>query len=476
MADLVYIPPGVTVDENAQPVPNISGNVAIPPSLVALVGPSIGYQTYTEPILLSATTPVTLTQTGIDTTNMTVTSLAGAARTASVDYTVAQTGSPAEESVTTIARIGGGAISDGETVYVTYRYTNSGYYLPFLSRDWDQIQSRFGAAIVSATGAVGSPLSLAAKIVMEQGVRELILLPTKGSTPTSVTAAQINTAYAALESRDDVGLVVPVGVGIVGSDVAPGDTTSLIQNLKTHVESMSAEGKYRMGVVGLDAGATRTHSTLAQATSSKRIVLGDPNILNWYNGYTNTTMELGGVYLGAALAGMMASRPPQDPLTKKIVRSFPSIPNRIFAAMTKTAKDDMSNSGVTVVEQSADGRLSVRHGVTTDRSSVLTREISIVRAKDTLIRLIYQALDQAGIVGSALTAETPIRVRSIVDGALTQAQNAGIFVGYSNLAVRVSDGDATSIQVKFAYRPAYPVNYITVSFSINTVTGNQSEV
>ena len=73
MADLVYIPPGVTVDENAQPVPNISGNVAIPPSLVALVGPSIGYQTYTEPILLSATTPVTLTQTGIDTTNMTVT-------------------------------------------------------------------------------------------------------------------------------------------------------------------------------------------------------------------------------------------------------------------------------------------------------------------------------------------------------------------------------------------------------------------
>lgn len=476
MAELVYIPPGVTVDENAQPVPNINGIVAIPPSLVALVGPSIGYQTYTEPVRLVATTPVTLSQRGVDLTSVVVTSLAGANRVVTTDYTTAQSGSPAEESVSTIARVNGGAIADGDTVYVSYRYTNSGYYLPFLSSDWDQIQTRFGAAINSSTGAVGSPLSLAAKVVMEQGVRELILLPTKGSTPTSVTAAQINTAYTALEARDDVGIVVPLGVGIVGSDVSPGDTTGLVQNLKTHADSMAAQGKYRIGVVGLDAGATRTHSTLAQSMSSSRLVMTYPNILNWYNGYTNTTMELGGVYLGAAIAGMLASRNPQEPLTKKTVRSFPSIPARIFSTMTKTAKDDMSNAGVCVVEQAADGRLVVRHGVTTDRSNVLTREVSIVRAKDTLIRLIYQAIDQAGIVGSPLTAETPVRVQSIVDGALTQAQNAGIVVAYSNLSVRISDSDATSLQVKFAYRPAYPVNYINVSFSINTVTGNQSEV
>lgn len=476
MADLVYIPPGVTVDENAQPVPNVNGIVAIPPSLVALVGPSIGYQTYTEPVKLNATTPVTLTQKGVDLTSVVVTSLGGTARTVTTDYVTAQSGSPAEESVSTIARVNGGAISDGDTVYVSYHYTNSDFYLPFLSSDWDQIQTRFGAAINSSTGAVGSPLSLAAKIVMEQGVRELILLPTKGSTITSVTAAQINTAYTYLEARDDVGIVVPIGVGITGSDVSPGDTTSLVQNLKTHTDSMAAQGKYRVGVVGLESTATRTHSTLAQSMSAKRLLIAYPNILNWYNGYTNTTIELGGIYLGAALAGMMAARAPQEPLTKKIVRSFPSIPARIFSTMTKTAKDDMSNSGVCVVEQGADGRLTVRHGVTTDRTNVLTREVSIVRAKDTLVRLLYQALDQAGVVGSPLGAETPVRVQSICDGALAQAKNAGLIVDYSNLSVRISDTDATSLQVKFAYRPAYPVNYITVSFSINTVTGNQSEV
>lgn len=476
MADLVYIPPGVTVDENAQPVPNISGTVAIPPALVALVGPSIGYQTYTEPVQLNSTTPVTLTQKGIDTTSIVVTSLTGATRTVSTDYTVAQTGSPAEESVTTVARVNGGAIASGDTVYVSYRYTNSAFYLPFLADDWDQIQSRFGAAINSSTGAVSSPLSLAAKVVMEQGVRQLILLPTKGSTPTSVTAAQLSTAYTQLEAREDVGIVVPLGVGITGSDVSPGDTTNLVQNLKTHVESMSTDGKYRTGIVGLDSEATRTHSTLAQAISSKRVNLVYPNIVEWYNGYTNTMVELGGVYLAAAVAGLAASRQAQEPLTRKIVRSFPSIPGRVLATMTKAAKDDLSKSGVMVVEQTAAGALVVRHGVTTDRTSLLTREYSIVRSKDTIVRLLYQALDQAGIIGSPMTSETPVRIRSLVDGALTQAQNAGLFEAYSNLNVRVSTTDLTTIEVKFAYRPAYPVNNIQVAFSINTVTGNQAEV
>ena len=475
MPDLVYTPPGVSVDENASPVPNINGIVAIPPSLVALVGPSIGYQTFTEPEQLVGTATVALSKKGVDLTSVVVTTLAGNTMTLTTDYVLAQSGTPAEESVTTIARTGGGSIADGSTVYVTYRYTNSDFYLPFKASDWDQIQSRYGSAFNTTTGAVSSPLSLAAKIVMEQGVRELVLVPTKGSTPTSVTAAQIATAYIALESRDDIGLVVPLGVGIAGSDVSPGDSTAIVQNLKTHCEGQSNLGRYRLGVVGLDSGNTRNFATLAQTIASKRVVLVTPSILNWYNGFTNTTTELGGCYLAAAIAGIVASRNPQEPLTRKLVRSFTSIPARVYAAMTSSFKNDLSNSGVTVVEQSGDGRLVVRHGLTTDRTSLLTREISIIRAKDTLIRLIYQSLDQSGIIGSPLTNETPIRVQSIVDGALVQALNAGIFVGYSNLAVRVSDTDQTAIQVKFAYRPAYPVNYITVSFSINTVTGDQAE-
>lgn len=475
MADLVYTPPGVSISETASPVPNVSGIVAIPPARICIIGPSIGFQTDTTPIVLSSTTPVTLPNRGIIANSVVVSTLTGVTTTITTDYLVAQSGSPVEEALTTISRVNGGQITDGQTVYVTYNFTNSDYYLPFLSSDWDQIQTRFGAAINGTTGVIGSPLSLAAKVVLEQGTREVVLVPTKGSTASSVTAAQINAAYANIEARDDIGVVVPLGIGITGTDVSPGDTTNVVQNLKTHVETQAAQGHYRIGIVGLDTGGLRTAGTLATSIASSRVIYAFPNIVSFYNGYTNTTIDIGGCYLAAAYAGMLGANTPQEPLTKKRVRSFSAIPARVLTTMTVASKNDMSNSGVAVTEQTGDGALVVRHGVTTDRSSVLTREVNIIRAKDTMIRLVFQALTQAGIIGTPLTNETPVRIQSIVDGALTQAKNAGIFNDYSNLAVSIDPDDSTAVRVKFAYKPAYPLNYVAVSFSINTVTGNQAQ-
>lgn len=475
MAELVYTPPGVYVDENAQPVPNIASVVALPPSRVALVGPSIGYQTYTESVQLTGVTPVTLTQRGIDDATVVVTGLDGTTHGSGSDYDVAQTGTPAEEAVTTVTRGAGGVITSGAIVYVTYQYTNSSFYEPYLSTDWDEIQSRYGTAVTSA-GAIGSPLSLAAKIVMENGAREIILVPTKGSTASSVTSAQIDTAYATIEGRDDIGIVVPLPIGITGTDVTPGDSADVGLGLKAHVEQATANGNYRVGMFGFDTVAARSHDAVASATASKRVGLAYPNVMEWYNGFTNSVMELGGCYLAAAYAGMMASRSAQIPLTRKSVRSFSAIPSRVRSAMTSAFKNTLADAGVAICEQQSDGRLIVRHGVSTDPTNVLTREISITRAKDTKIRLINQAIERSGIIGSAMDAESPVRLRSIVEGALSQAVQSSIIVGYSNLAVRVAAGDQTALEVKYAYQPAYPLNKVMISFAINTVTGNIQEI
>lgn len=476
MADnLVYQPPGVYIAEDALPVPNLGTQVALPPSRVCLVGPSVGYQPFTEAVQLIATTAVTLSNAGISSSSIVVKTLAGITLTLAVDYTIAQTGTPAEEAGTTITRVGGGAIADGQTVYVTYNYTNSAYYLPYVSSDFDEIQSRYGSALNTTTGAVTSPLTLAAKLVMEQGTREMILLPTKGSTVNLVSTAQLTAAYAQLEARDDVGIVVPLPVGIIGTDLSVGDTTNAATDLKTHVEAASNGGNYRIGIYGLDKGATRSHDTIATAVASKRVMVVYPNILNWFNGYININSELDGYYLAAAYAGMFNSRQAQEPLTRKGVRSFSSIPSRIFSAMTSSFKNNLSDKGVAVAEQTADGRMVVRHGVTTDRTSVLTREASIIRAKDTLLRLIFVSLDRSGVIGSPLDNETPVRVRGLVDGALQQALAAGLMVSYSNLKVRQSASSLTTLEVKFSYQPAFPLNFVTVSFSINTTTGNTAE-
>ena len=473
--DLVYQPPGVYIAEDALPVPNLGTQVALPPSRVCLVGPSVGYQTFTEAVVLTGIIPVTLSQLGVDTASIVVKTLTGTTATIAVDYSVSQTGSPVEEAVTTVTRIGGGLITDGQTVYVTYNYTNSAYYVPYVSSDFDEIQSRYGTALNTTTGNVASPLSLAAKLVMEQGTREMILVPTKGSSVVLVTTTQLKAAYALLDSRDDVGMVVPLTVGITGTDISVGDTTNAATDLKTHVEASSDNGLYRIGIYGLDKAAVRSHDALATAVASKRVMLAFPNVLTWFNGYKGTTMELDGYFLAAAYAGMFGSRQAQEPLTRKGVRSFTSIPARVLTTMTVSYKNNLSDKGVSVSELTSDGRLVVRHGVTTDRTSVLTREASIIRAKDTLLRLIFLSLDRSGIIGSPLDTETPVRVRGLVDGALSQGVAAGLVVSYSNLKVRQSASSLTTLEVKFSYQPAFPLNFVTVSFSINTTTGNTSE-
>ena len=468
MTDLVYTPPGIYVDENASPVPNIGQIVALPPSRVALVGPSLGYQQRTETIVAVAGA-VTLAETGIDTDSIVVRSLDGVVYTLTTDYTIDQAGSVPEEATTTFTRASG-SIPLSSVVYVFYQYTNSAYYEPYYTTDWDEIQSRYGAAVDSA-GAITSPLSLAAKIVMENGARELVLVPTKGSTPTVVSAAQLATALAKLNSRSDVGLVVSLPVGITGTDGSPGDTLTVCTDLRLHVRNAAAEGKRRIGIIGLEKTADRSHAVVSAAIAEKRILLAFPNAMNWYNGYTNLVIEIGGYYLAAAYAGRLASQAAQVPLTKKSIGSFGSIPARIFGAMTNAFKNNLSSNGVAVTEQGADGRLSVRHGLATDVTSVLTREVSITRAKDTLLNLIERGLDASGIIGEPLVPESPVQVRSIIDGVLQQAVGIRLIVRYSNLSVRPSTADPTILEAKFAYDPAYPLNKINVTFAINQVTG-----
>lgn len=473
MPELVYTPPGVYVDENASPVPNIGTVVAIPPSRVAIVGPSIGYRTRTETIVAGAT-PVTLSETGVDTDTVTVTSLDGVVYAVTTDYTLNETGDVAEDAITTFSRAGGGAISVDSVVYVSYRYTDSEFYLPYYTTDWDEIQSRYGAAL-DAAGAISSPLSLAAKIVMEQGAREIILVPTKGSTPSVVNAAQLSAALATLSAREDVGIVVPLPVGITGTDGAPGETTTVCTDLRLHVENCSSDGNFRIGVIGLEKSAVRQHDSLATQISSRRVMLAFPNVMNWYNGYTNLVAEISGYYLAAAYAGRLAALPAQMPLTKKSLASFGSIPARVFNSMTQAFKNNLSGSGVAVTEQQADGRLTVRHGVSTDMTNILTREVSVTRAKDTLLRMVDQGLDRSGAVGEPLTLNSPVEIRGIMEGVLTQAVAVGLIIAFSNLAVRPSAADPTILEVKFAYDPAYPLNKINVSFSINTQTGSIQE-
>lgn len=465
-----YRPPGTYVEETSTPV---STPVGTQPTLVALVGPSLGYRVYAETLVLPSTTPVLVTKLGGITASVVVTSLDGATTyDLTDDYLVAPgAGDDGDigdtlDNTMTIARVSNGAITEGASVRVTYHYVDAAYYEAVRVADFEVVKDLYGEPFSPATGAITSPLSMAAKVAFENGARELILLATEGTS--SVTAADLAAAYPKILNLHSVGVVVPVTAGITSD----GDLGTAATDLVNHCVNASADGFYRIGVIGIDTGyTTGTPQAVAESANSSRVMVAWPNKLLYYNAFTGTTVEVGGQYLAAAYAGKLVSRAVQHGLTRKGITSFAGISATALATMTKANKDTWSDGGVAVTELTRNNTLIVRHGTSTDTTSTVTREVSVTRAKDQMIRLIQDSIDSAQVIGSPLTNISVSQIKAIVGGVLENCKDSEIIVDYSDLVGRIRPGDPQVIEVKFMYRPAWPLNYILVSFSIDTTTG-----
>lgn len=465
-----YLPPGVYVEEEQTPLVSITGAA---PAVVGIVGPAIGYRQHTEAITASAT-PVTLAKTGVDlTTGFEVRGEDGTVYAETTDYTLATQSVGATgtaDDTATLTRVADGGITEGATVYLTYRYTDLDYAQPFSAFDFDTVKEVYGEPINIATGAVISPVSLAAKVAFENGAAQVVIVATP--TPTAVTREELQAGLSRLAAVPDVTLVVPLPVGLTGTEVAPGDLIDVATDLESSVVTSSETDKqYRIGLLGYEATATVDPLTAAAAISSRRVGIVTPNQLLFYNGFANQILTVAGYYLAAGIAGRFAGQEVQEPVTRRQIRGFSGLPPAVLAEQTVARKNALSAGGVMVVEYDRNQRLRVRHGVSTDPTSVLTREISITRARDAMMQSLSDSIDAAGLIGSTVDEETPVRVKGVISGVLESLVDAGTIVNYHSLGVRQQSVDPTVIEVKFQYQPAYPLNYITVAFSVSSLTG-----
>lgn len=467
-----YQPPGVYVSEESTPLVSIAG---IQPTVVGIVGPGIGFRQATEVLALSSTTPRALVQTGIDQASIVVTGIDGVVHAPDQYALVVAPGADGsltatEDNTTTIARAASSTIANGATIYVTYRYTDLTYRAPGRFNDFDDVKAAYGEPLDLTSGTILSPLSLAAKIAFENGATTLVLVDCGGS-PTAVTRSQIQAGYGLLDALFDVNIIVPLSVGITGTPGSPGDTANVGLDLKNFVEGQAALGNPRVGVFGLSRLATVVPSATAATVHSKRVVLAWPNRMSYYDGFSNKTFDLAGYYLAAAYAGRMANLPVQTPLTRKAVQSFVGIPASVANTQTLAVRNSYSAAGVAVTEVARDGTLVVRHGTTTDPTTQTTRELNLVRAGDALVSLLQNTIEASGLIGSTINVDTPLAVKGVITGVLDTAKNNNVIVDFDSLKVRIQSADPTVIEVKFVYTPAYPLNFITVQFSINTASG-----
>ncbi len=459
-----YVDPGVYIQEISTPVLSTAG---LQPAVVAIIADSQRYQSYSERVVLNATTAVTLTKQGISLASIVVVDrYTGIQYALTTDYTVtagvgADTVASTADDTTTIVRVGGGTIVTGTEVLVSYNYTDTNYYLPKLYTDHDTIVDTYGKALTSV-GAISSPMTLAAYFAFLNGATQVMCVPVK-AVSTTPTTQEWQTAIDLTRTEMDVDAIV----------VIEGATT-LHSYILQHVTTLEAQGSLRRAFVGID-GTTSVKApsdfrTAATTFASSRIALVAPGTFDFATGVGSTTLKLGGQYMAAAMAGAWAGRSPQTPLTRKTLQGF----SKVNTSWSEAEMTQTQQKGVVVLQQRRNGQIIVRHGLTTNMTSVYTQEVSVQSAKDALYTLLKDTLDAQGLVGSVITPDTPNYVVSAVVGVLDSAKSSSLINDYSGVKYRIPTNQPTLIQVRFMYKPSLPLNYVQVQFSIDTQTGSAS--
>jgi len=495
-----YTPPGVYVEDESSPIVTSAGS---PSGLVCIVGPARGYQTDIETLpFISGTDVFTLRQRGIITSEVT----GPPAITAPVvtkagredpfvegdDYILdildTESGGPSNNFVT-ITRVNEGDIAFNDEVVISYNYADLSYYSPQIFQDYDTLTSVYGNPfdLSATTPVINSHVAVAARVAFSNGATQIMVVPTDpsiGDDESGAYSNQLVDAYNKIESDYRVSVLVPLLVDGYITDNGEGPFTSnttnlsaFINDIKSHLASTEANGYGRIAVIGGPTNLDQEYvgeDSIASDSSSKRIVVAYPNRLN-LSVDSGKTLEVGGYYLAVAYGALLVSGKVNRGLTKRQISGFYSFPQSIIQEMTTAFKDSLSKNGVSVTELDRLSRKTVRHGVTTDTSALNYREISLVRTADTLYQMLYTGIEAADLIGQPITLDTTLSIKGIVSGILERAKGDETIIGWQDLLVRQQAtplGDPTVIEVKFAYRPAVPLNYISVKFKIDLNSGS----
>ncbi|MCW2930024.1 MAG: hypothetical protein JWM19_986 [Actinomycetia bacterium] len=488
-----YQPPGVFVQDVSTP---IVVPALLPSQVLTLVGPALGYRTAAQSLLISSATAVSLTFGGVYTTAQSgpppisapvVTTLAGTALTAGIDYSFTTVADPSGNpglAVTSIVRVNTSTnVSNGQQVTVTYNYADATYFQPQVFTDPQSVINAYGQAFLSSvpSGAnpsqVANPLSAAAQVAFGNGATTLLcvaLNPSDGS-----LQQQLAAAYARLATNPAATIVVPVFTDdlTVGSGTVASLCQSLAGDLSTAMWSAYNDGFPRVGFFGLPRNYSEANipvPTFTANLASRRAILAYPEIVLLYNSVIGQPFQASGCYLAVALGARLSSLPVDTGLTGQVLSGFSGLTATEVASMTNSFMNTLAAAGTSVCYINYAGALVCRQGLTTDVSAVNRQEISVVRQSDTLLTAVQQGLQGSGLIGSPITTNTIGTVQEAVLGILEAAVNNSVIVSYTNVSITQQtypSGSPTVISVVFSYLPALPLNYITVQMSVDFSTG-----
>lgn len=466
-----YVPPGVYTESVAGPSVGVS---TATPSAVGIFGVSIGFRNYTDvfvvPADIAGPTPVQfgpLTKLGARSSSIVLTDVnTGVVYIPTTDYTKTQAAGvdtvlDTNDDSFTFTRVLGGGLLAGATVRITYKYTDASYYDATTFTDAFDVQDAYGAAFDSS-GSLVSPLTLACQLAFANGATEIVAVAVSYSG--APVLGDLQTALAKLNDIESVAVIVP----------ATGDNT-VFPSVSSHVNLQSNNRRERRAIVGVDgsvnAVSSATRIGYAQGVHNRRVMMVSPAAVKYFSTTANLEVTIAGYFLAAALSGLAVSQGVAMPLTRKTLTGFTTIPERL----SEQQKNLEATAGLCVVEQLRSGQIRVRHGITTDPTSLYTREWTITGQEDRLAIQVRNYLDSSGVIGSVISDTTLASVKAQVIGALGILQDNDDIQAWRNIQTRQLVNTPDVIQVQFEWQASIPLNYILVRYSIDLTTGNVTQ-
>lgn len=317
-----------------------------------------------------------------------------------------------------------------------------------------QVEDEYGLDVNSGTI---NNITLGALIALENTSMVYTLKVAKaGST---VTAAELQVGLDKLRGEKDA-------YRIMIADVSADDLNLAVVN---HVRTMSdpTEGSERVTLLA-KAQSASTASEVASLVGGYAAAIKDFRVAVVYPDRAKRKLSDGveylltGQFVAIALASMKAAGRPEQAYTEKQILNFTEL---VGVKMTRAEKNLVAEQGVMILEQNRRGDpITVRHGISTDMSSIQMRELSVTELADYVSRVLRPVLSQ--YKGKNITRSLVTRIEGSVNSTLAELIKNGHILDESRVvSIQQLVESPDSIAIEILIKVPYPCNYITVIVS-----------
>lgn len=360
--------------------------------------------------------------------------------------------------VTTYPR-GGEEPAIGDIYYASYVYQKQDFTTAFFTRM---------SAIEAAYGAINpdNPVSLASYLAILNGA---VLVGIK-QVPREEGAqrASLATYLGAINELEGV------LVGQIKPDIITplrGDSTQLFQLLSrsNDIQSSIRYQSERTSIIGMEAGSTEAAAkALAGQLQNDRMRLVYPDMAlidieeQTTDGRLLTKEHLiSGPYLAAMMAGSVVS-PNRDVATPWTRRRLFG-PNRLARTLDPVQQNQLAQAGITVLEDRPP-YIRVRHGLTTDMTSIVTKTPTIRQIADFVQQQSRRTLDQ--FIGQKFLPGILSQIEGRLAKLLQTLVSRQIIALYTGVRAVVDPEDPTVANVEAFYQPIFPLLYIVLEYHL----------